>query len=1435
MRHRAARVLLQALVIVGLIGVTSVIARPIKAEIDARMLALRAQAVEQIEQALGREIGYSTIAPSILRYVEIRGLTIYGRLGEPEQLINIDRLKVYYSLRALLQGDFEEAFTEVRIENTQFTFDERRDQDVIAFLTEITQAGAGGDFPERLVLSGRNLGASIRLGGAVVELSDLHFRSTVIGSSLDVEVGADLRVRALSQTAQITSATGSFVASGVVDLEEQSAIADVQVPQLSTNLASLAEQQFHVRYQNGVVEARKIHDRAPVDFFARIDLEPFRLYAGFLADSYAPASLVTLEGPYAQANRWLRYPVSGQASITASAEDVSYSGALFTSLVGAHPLPDGDVTLRFSGTPEAITLSDLDYRSEYGTVIFNGEIPFTTLRPSGTVELQGVSYGGIRPVWLSANIVSTQSSLRVTTRNVYYSGTYIGYLDATVNLGGAPTANLTVTFDRSGRKRIDLFAELSNEWEVLGGQATLANIQPAEVLELQDAVAHAVGLPAYLELVPSQIEIDAEASFDLRDGFAIDAPYVSVTDQTSPENYASFSLRYSRAVIRVDDLFAGYDGYEGIGRFTANLVEDQSIAFDGDLTVEDISYQFTGRYTPDQLLEISGLYDIDAVITFAERGEIAFDVNGKLPLPLQSSQESSVAFDVTGFYAGGNDWSVTINELLASGLPYYTIDAATVALAGTADPSGAEFASLSYEDQHSALSGTGSIEWNIAELEWDIQRLSVGGDFALQSQHGEEAYEVRFDYGDRSVDLIGQFVASPLDRLAVDVVQGALTGNAHVRGPVDALGVDARVELVDGVFDGEPLRAGATVALTPRSLRVTDTSIQYINTLVQEISAAVSLDSGKAQLSGAIVQRGGPAPDRITIDGQAEFHGDYQSLDELLDAPFAANIVLDNVDTQGLLPERWAFSGTRRGEEIAVSGGPEGSVTGVLRLDGSFALDVTRPVPIAFHADGRLVNGQLEADLTDVDADVPRLFELAGSPGVAFLSAETSGSVRVAGSIGDPDFYGTLQVSNVTGTVDIIDGAIGPARTFLVFEEKVATVRRTSAPIGPGVAQISAQFTMNRWIPEGFRIAVEIAEGNSIPILYDFGGVFVDGLARGSVVVEGDPGGTRISGNVVGSSTTITLSEIEEVPVTDDAGDLSVDVTVETGRGIEFVWPTSAFPILRGSTAPGETVQITHDSRSGDLTVRGVVDIQGGEVFYFDRSFYVRSGSIDFDETEAEFDPVLTVLAEIREVSNEGPVRITLVVDEDPLSLFTPRWESSPSMSETEILAMLGGNVFGREPGAQLDLEQVAMLTGDVVQQFGLVQNLESNVRDALQLDLFSLRTQVLGNFLAGAVEAGRDPLDTSIPSLGKYLDNTTLFLGKYLGTDLFLELLVQLRADDPLSATTQSLTGLSVESELSLEWQTPFFLLQWSLAPDNPESLFLTDNTVSFSWEYSY
>ena len=70
------------------------------------------------------------------------------------------------------------------------------------------------------------------------------------------------------------------------------------------------------------------------------------------------------------------------------------------------------------------------------------------------------------------------------------------------------------------------------------------------------------------------------------------------------------------------------------------------------------------------------------------------------------------------------------------------------------------------------------------------------------------------------------------------------------------------------------------------------------------------------------------------------------------------------------------------------------------------------------------------------------------------------------------------------------------------------------------------------------------------------------------------------------------------------------------------------------------------------------------------------------------------------------------------------------------------------------------------------------------------------------------------------------------MGSDLFLEMLLRLQTPELATATTPA---LETELELSLEWSTPFFLLEWSFLPQNPDTLYLVDNSISLRWRWSY
>jgi hypothetical protein len=193
-------------------------------------------------------------------------------------------------------------------------------------------------------------------------------------------------------------------------------------------------------------------------------------------------------------------------------------------------------------------------------------------------------------------------------------------------------------------------------------------------------------------------------------------------------------------------------------------------------------------------------------------------------------------------------------------------------------------------------------------------------------------------------------------------------------------------------------------------------------------------------------------------------------------------------------------------------------------------------------------------------------------------------------------------------------------------------------------------------------------------------------------------------------------------------------------------------------------------------------------------------------------------------------------VDNEPLSSFTPRFESSPQLTTVEIASILGTNLNTQFNQGQGNFTSALMLTGDLFSQFSIVRSFEQQMKDVFKLDLFSIRTQMIQNVILERVlnqNIARDP--EAGTSLGQYLDNTTLFLGKYLGNDLFFEALVQIQ-QEPVIAGDFVQDELNFTMELGLEWKTPFFLLNLAVSPDFIEPMNSIENTsLGFSWDFSY
>jgi hypothetical protein len=172
-----------------------------------------------------------------------------------------------------------------------------------------------------------------------------------------------------------------------------------------------------------------------------------------------------------------------------------------------------------------------------------------------------------------------------------------------------------------------------------------------------------------------------------------------------------------------------------------------------------------------------------------------------------------------------------------------------------------------------------------------------------------------------------------------------------------------------------------------------------------------------------------------------------------------------------------------------------------------------------------------------------------------------------------------------------------------------------------------------------------------------------------------------------------------------------------------------------------------------------------------------------------------------------------------------------------EIFSLLGQAPEGASGSSGERRNLLVSTSLDALTQFTVMRRLQRELRNFLGLDMLSLRTQVLQNvvFQAAGINQNRDREQEGGAErqsrAGNYFDNTTVFIGKYIGSDVFVQSLFSFRYDE----NKQTWGGLKLEPDLGLEMQSPLFSIGVNLVPLHPENWFIEDLSFSLTWRRSF
>jgi hypothetical protein len=1425
------------------------------------MVELKSSAMDALESMAGRKITYAGISPSFFRYLEVRDLTIHDAQDPGKSLLTIHNVRVYYSIaRLLISRDPVESIREIRLLNTNFSLDLDRDKDVADLFLRLAGTGSGS-LRLQARITGANIGVSIVSRGLSLKIDGMYFQIEARPETLAVSVRGKCQARLPSG---FTFAS-PLKAQGTLDRSLTASDVTVRLLSFTSSLVSAGAQTLQLVWKGDTINVRKIQDRSPVELDLMVDFKKQEGTLNFQTADMRLDRLISFSKKLDKYAHWLTIPLTASGHVTYRLPDQSleYQADASAFFEDQLPLHQVSIAASFEGTEKEVFFQPLRLSSENGSIEFEGSIPFDTFYPAGLLTLADIKSGSGEKV--SAQLVIERLQGGLDAQGSHFAIGEVAFNSFHLTLSPMQNgASFSVSASFAGAQQDDLLqangelnfgqplAQAVSEGKVsslpnplITVSATLKNAPPDRLYHLILGAGSLSGeqRDLYDLLGRFSVSADVALSTDLS-SISIASKGVTITDVHDPGTSLRFGLSTDASHVSLTGFAGTWKGFTVQGGFEGDLGAAGQVAFTSDFTFLGTPYSFAGRYSPSQGLFASGSYGLVLSATPITAGGIAVRVAGDM-FPLRLPDRTlTVSFDASGLITQEGEWSADVSSLTLHDIPFLESTKNTIQLAGRLTPQRLELSRISFADAFSTLIGSASMDISLPTDILDpqlVRMVSVQGNAAVKTADGKESYVVRGGLQKGMLSLAVQFAGSPIARLGKSAIQGSISGAGSITGPMEKPGMDLSLALKDGKLGTDPLSIGGQITLLPEeTLRVQSLAIGYLSHRLTGGAGQIDLKNGTYAFNAHY--QGEYFADQVNmavgIEGRYSSPADASHSPGLMDMRQQGKVSLSGITVAATAFPSWSVAYNADSGKLSLDGGPGNSLHGWIDSQLAFSLTIADPLPLIGAASGRIVGDRIHATADIETLDLLVLNSMLKSPSVNtsagplpvfhVTSGVATGRLVIDGAINDPDFTGQLDVVGGGVSSAYSPDEAGPIRTTLVFDGKAFHAQ--NAIVAAGSSRLNAQgdCTIDHWSPLAWDITLATEGKTPAHLRVRFGRLIADGSASGQVRIAGDDRKTTVTGSLAVGDCRIALGEYPQGKFEPEEPPTYVSLGLETAKRVEFSWPSLDVPVLRATASPGGKVAVTYRGDTGAYTVKGTTGVQGGEIYYFDRSFIIKKGSIAFNEDQNTFDPWITARAEVREWDPATGEEVKIYLDADsPFSKFSPRFSSDPSRTESALLAMIGAPLANRAESQGLGV--AAFVYSDILAQNLILRPFEEKVRQLLDLDMFSIHTQILQNLVAQKLFSY-----TVNP-----LDNTSVSLGKYIGNDLFLEMLVSLQQQQIVTGTNNTLviggTGLQPDLELSLEWATPFFLMEWSFLPQHPEDLFLSDNSLAFSWRFSY
>ena len=1422
---------------------------------------------QQVTKYSGLTISYDSISPSIFAYLGIKGIKVCNEDGRI--ITQVKNTNIKYKLIPLLRGDYDSIVKSVTIDGVildtvplidfiqAYAVEQPPDSDE----GEVKKPPALDDLFEQINFIIDYIPQNISLKNFTVKYDKDSINSSLLVKEIRVlnserkdYITINLKSDVDASFGENAATNGDLSVNGRLTKNLDNSYAYLNLSNFTFGKYKFNKFNFLVSYADKKLELHTVQNVIPVDLGAQLDFVTGQLGLKLVTENLSPVSVVSNATGQKDLQNFKELSVTAQAGLelNINGESLSYyvNGNVW---VPPSVFPQGaQAVIDLSGNDRRVDVKRLSVNGENIDTRLDLSYIIKTAQLSGTVALD-------KYVLPNKKIISTEVYFDPLDKSgfmIFSPQIFIGEHSLTALQARVIPQSDSIDFDfevndyshieENNQGIIKIDGSYLTQSKYVQSSVSLESIYLETIMSLATQILPQKEAEAVQAIAPTVKDFmftgDAYVSTDFS-SVSYNLPYLVLANTKKENQFLLLSVNGNEQSIQLNrfNLIYGNFALDATASLDS-MPGTQDKFYTLDMISSSIPYHFSGTIMPE-IITVTGDYGTDAQVRLGKNNTLeGFASFTNLPF-LINNATYILSLDTAFDYTKEQGPQLTLQHLqIEKDNPDTSVNP-RLELSGSATKYGAQINDIAYTDLYSSLRGNSDITVNIT----DNILSSAGIQMNLCDDISDESLVI--DASVSNPDLVELTAKNISNSLYVNAMIEAshfslnrfmsvrndnneLTASLYLSGTLEHPYATASVEKMSFLLNDEIVTSSGSLILEERDVTINDFILKGLMWKVSDVSGNLSLSDYTGQMSAQFATTGEKnvlMPLILTIEDSYVPEGSAipENLTAKLSCPkLSGTLFKKPMDFDLFVNYSKDFISFYSSDNIGMYGN-------LSKTDGLY-VSISCGDILSTEITGSFTKENPFVKMSNVYVNLKSLLKNVTLDDFIIIDQGIlKGSVTMYGPFDTPEFKGALSISNpVFQLPTVFTQRVSTEKILITAANNEFAVAETTYNLkNTPKFKMSSRVYMNKWSLDHFDARIASLEKQLVPVRLKIPMLTIAGDTECDFTVTFENNNMDYTGSFFVENLNIesNLTDLANISYDNDWGDLtlSTDIKLSTGTHASLNFN----PLLRCVFVPHTTVDCKINTASNLYQLDGSLLLKSGDVAYLNRNFYIKEGSIKFNPVDIA-NPQITIRAETREKDTDGnTIRIILSAENQYLLDFNPVFSSIPAKSENEIKLLLGQIVLADSDS----VGNLMLSAGEYYLQSTLVRNIENKLRDLLNFDIFSVRTNILQN----TINLSNQRNKTKELTIGNFFDNSTVYIGKYLGSALYADAMLNMSASNYHDVDYLSANSILFQPEFGLELELPVINIRWDMAwrltPGAQLQSFVPATTVSLSWKFTF